>query len=205
MALWRARLWNAKQPRTRDLVQWLIDFAQAADGPRVSHDEIERFAIAVTGSPFISRGFAPAAELQARVARVLKSVTRGEPWILDSRTLHPFVTHVRLGMVSYAGRPQDVFLLAVRDLLSRADARALRACAAPECGKLFLKRKRGIYCSPRCAQNVKLQRRHRLPLEERYRRRHAAYKRALAKQKGKEIARHVQARGPRRSVLDSSS
>jgi len=203
---WRASLWKKKRLlSTRDLLQWLVDFAQAADAPHVSHDEIERFATVVTGHPFISRGFATGAALQPVVVRALQSVTHDQPWVLCSDTLHPFVTHVRLGTVSYAGRPQDVFLLAVRDLLSRPEARALKACAAPACGKLFLKRKRGIYCSPRCAKTARVQRRHGVPLEARYERRHAAYQRALERQKGKAIARRVERRGPRPPVPDSSN
>ena len=203
---WRAILWKKKRLlSTRDLLQWLVDFAQAADAPNVSHDEIERFATVVTGHPFISRGFATGAALQPVVARALQSVTHDQPWVLRSDTLHPFVTHVRLGTVSYAGRPQDVFLLAVRDLLSRPDARALKACAGLGCDRLFLKRKRGIYCSENCAHRGKLEHRHAMPPETRYEQRHAAYKRALEREKGKAIARHVRQRGPRRRLVGGST
>lgn len=55
-------------------------------------------------------------------------------------------------------------LLAAADVIQEEGLR-VRQCARAECGRLFVKRKRGIYCSNECSQKVR---------DERFRKNHSA-------------------------------
>jgi hypothetical protein len=57
--------------------------------------------------------------------------------------------------VSFEGQDlADLLLWSVRDLVQTAGAR-LTTCAREGCGRWFLRRKRGAYCSGRCSQKVR--------------------------------------------------
>jgi hypothetical protein len=50
----------------------------------------------------------------------------------------------------YIGHPKGIFRLAVARLIETEQQR-IKVCARPGCGKLFVRRKRGLYCSRQCS------------------------------------------------------
>jgi hypothetical protein len=90
------------------------------------------------------------------------------------------------------------FLLAAADVIQEEGLR-VRECARPECRRLFVKRKRGIFCSTSCSQKVRDQRfRERHSPEELRERRHRIYVSAVKKELGSAVASKVRARRPKR-------
>lgn len=51
----------------------------------------------------------------------------------------------------YMGSPEAIFRLAVAKLIE-TDGYRIRRCARPGCDRLFVRRKRALYCSKRCSQ-----------------------------------------------------
>jgi hypothetical protein len=51
----------------------------------------------------------------------------------------------------YVGPPEAIFRLAVARLIE-SDGYRIKQCARPECGRLFVRRKRALYCGKRCSQ-----------------------------------------------------
>jgi len=88
-----------------------------------------------------------------------------------------FVVGGPLGRGYHRGSFQALTIFASREIVVSSEARQrLRLCAAPDCGRPFLKRKRGLYCSRDCGVRVKRARYFAIPREERSERRHQAYK-----------------------------
>jgi len=50
-----------------------------------------------------------------------------------------------------------VFLAAVADLIASEEGKRIRDCAAKDCGNIFYKWKRGLYCSKQCSQRARVQ------------------------------------------------
>jgi hypothetical protein len=53
--------------------------------------------------------------------------------------------------IRYLGSPEAIFRLAVAKLIE-SDGYRIRRCARPGCGRLFVRRKRALYCGNRCSQ-----------------------------------------------------
>ena len=51
----------------------------------------------------------------------------------------------------YVGPPEAIFRLAVARLIE-SDGFRIKQCARPGCGRLFVRRKRALYCGTRCSQ-----------------------------------------------------
>ena len=51
----------------------------------------------------------------------------------------------------YVGPPEAIFRLAVARLIE-SDGYRIKQCARPGCGRLFVRRKRALYCGKRCSQ-----------------------------------------------------
>jgi hypothetical protein len=51
----------------------------------------------------------------------------------------------------YMGSPEAIFRLAVARLIE-SDGYRIKQCTRPRCGRLFVRRKRALYCSKRCSQ-----------------------------------------------------
>ena len=51
----------------------------------------------------------------------------------------------------YVGPPEAIFRLAVARLIE-SDGYRIKQCTRPRCGRLFVRRKRALYCSKRCSQ-----------------------------------------------------
>jgi hypothetical protein len=87
-------------------------------------------------------------------------------------------------------------LLAAADVIQEEGLR-VRQCARPECGRLFVKRKRGIYCSNECSQRIRDERfRRSHSAAELKERRHRHYVAAVKRHKGPVVASKVQPRRP---------
>jgi hypothetical protein len=61
------------------------------------------------------------------------------------------------GRPSYNGRWNDTFLMSAADVLQSV-GKLLRLCAAKGCGVLFVKQKRRIVCSQKCAGRERMRR-----------------------------------------------
>ena len=71
----------------------------------------------------------------------------------------------------------------------------IEKCISESCGRLFVKRKRGLYCSPRCSgRERQRQYRKNLTVQERYGDRHAQYVKAVDKVDKNKV---IRSRGPR--------
>jgi hypothetical protein len=82
----------------------------------------------------------------------------------------------------WMGPWRSLFLIALADVV-RSEHDRLRACSLPECGRLFFRRKRGLYCSRRCSKEQRMRRFRRDPV--RYsEKRHQYYVQRLARLKG---------------------
>jgi hypothetical protein len=87
-------------------------------------------------------------------------------------------------------------LLAAADVIQEEGLR-VRQCARAECGRLFVKRKRGIYCSNECSQKVRDERfRKSHSAAELKERRHRHYVATVKRRRGPVIASKVQPRRP---------
>ncbi len=88
-----------------------------------------------------------------------------------------------------AGDFATAFLLRAGDLLIQPGlARSLAACARADCGRLFVKQKRGLFCGRRCAQLEHVRRwRSRQSAQKLSDRRHGYYLNRLAKEQKRTI------------------
>src|SRR5215469_7451473 len=119
-------------------------------------------------------------------------------WHFDPSLFHRLdrVIEARTFRTHYEGDLSGVFLMAAIDLLE-AEGRRITKCSWAPCGKLFIKRKRGLFCSPSCSRKGRTHRyieSHREQISES---RHEAYVKSVEKLKGKAVARRVQRRAPR--------
>jgi hypothetical protein len=83
-------------------------------------------------------GLMAGASFQVEIRNLVYLVTPGEPLI-------------------YMGVPGMIFRIAVAKLMETEQQR-IKICARPRCGKLFVRHKRGLYCSPQCSQLEQLKR-----------------------------------------------
>ena len=77
-------------------------------------------------------GLMGGSSFQVEISNLIYLVTPGEP-------------------VIYIGDPGVIFRIAVAKLMETEQQR-IRICARPGCGQLFVRHKRGLYCSQRCSQ-----------------------------------------------------
>jgi hypothetical protein len=89
------------------------------------------------------------------------------------------------------------FVMETANIIEREGDR-IEKCISESCGRLFVKRKRGLYCSPRCSRRER-QRSYRkgLTSKERYEIRYAQYVKTVNRQDKTKVIRQ---RGPRRGA-----
>jgi hypothetical protein len=93
---------------------------------------------------------------KSQIADLIQEVQGVLSAILQGAT-HDFeIPGVTLAMIPnsrsyYMGSPVAIFRLAVAKLLE-TDGHRIRRCARPGCGRVFIRRKRALYCSRRCSQ-----------------------------------------------------
>ncbi len=98
----------------------------------------------------------------------------------------------------WSGNIREVFLLNVVDLL-QAEGGRIKRCAWEPCGKLFIKLKRGAYCSRDCSQRERTRRyQGKLGSEAWREKRHQYYVRKVERIKGKKFAEKIRRRKERR-------
>jgi hypothetical protein len=89
----------------------------------------------------------------------------------------------------YFGDFRPVFLMGAAELLSR-EGRRIKTCAWPLCSRLFVRRKRGAYCSRACSQKARTKR-HRDKRGSQWReQRHAYYVRQIEERGDMARVRH---------------
>ncbi len=90
-------------------------------------------------------------EIKVEIANGLKELADKRQWVIPSADLGSFNIVISQLGTSYEGSDRAHALLAVSGLL-RGDQ--WRSARCSWCGKPFLKKKRGEYCSLRCSQRV---------------------------------------------------
>src|SRR5208282_232672 len=94
-------------------------------------------------------------EIRMEIADGLKELADKREWIIPSAKLGSFNIVISQLGTSYEGTGRAHSLLGISGLL-RGDQ--WRAARCSWCGKLFLKKKRGTYCSLNCSQRVRTKR-----------------------------------------------
>jgi hypothetical protein len=140
---------------------WLLDLLNSHRETTAANDEQERF------------------NLEAEVVAFAKPVGRasgGERSQLSRKEIQELVRDIRASILAmlqgatfeidipkltftssagslpvYIGHPKAIFRLAVAKLME-ADQQRIKICTRPGCGRLFARRKRGLFCSPQCTQ-----------------------------------------------------
>jgi hypothetical protein len=155
-----------------DRLDWALDFSQRptaeifalADGPLdMVRGEILAF-LGHHGPAWMSDAsileLTPAAiaDLRSDTAQGIKGYLSPDGWTLPPAMLHIVraadgSTHVVRGLKNL----KLAFLSTVADLLI-PDGRRVSHCPRPGCGRLFAVRKRGMFCSTKCAGLVRAQR-----------------------------------------------
>ena len=176
-------------------LRWLIEFGEDADRlTRLSAAKFDRVAAAIDA--FAERAGALARNvgeaLTVETAAELASIVRTGLRAYATGTTPDFppldFAHLQFSLVPGSDRSpwigpwRSLFLIALGEVV-RAEHHRLRTCAASACGRLFFKRKRGLYCSPACSLRER-ERRFRENLERYRRRRHQYYVARLARLKG---------------------
>ncbi len=123
----------------------------------------------------------------------------------EGQIIRHFVIVPKARRVRWAGTIESYFssdhfptaiLLAAADVIQEEGLR-VRQCTRAECGRLFVKRKRGIYCSNECSQKVRDERfRKSHSAVELKERRHRHYVAAVKRRRGPVVASKVQPRRP---------
>lgn len=151
---------------------WLLEFARRPIGEDVRERELGElqgqilaFCVRQAGPHFTServRRLAPAMivqlqrEAQVGINSFLSSPHVG--WALPrvtQRLVRDPITGV--GHFELIGEPEELFPQFAADLVAAEGAR-IAHCERPGCNKLFVRRKRGAYCSRRCSQYVRTKR-----------------------------------------------
>ncbi len=192
-------------------IQWLVQFAELAssDPAHLTPAELVRWS----GEMF---GFAMAAgqpqppfrkkrsgnllgltaeeivEFAQRIRDGMVKLVKGEMWAFALSGL-PAVD-VSLTSPKH-GPPQRVYAEDVRGILIMAamdalvvESHRLAKCQGPSCERLFVRRKRGAYCSRTCSQRARTLRYYeRHPPEERSEKRHAWYVEKVKRELGPKI------------------
>ena len=194
----------------RDQIAWLL--AVANDPAPTSGEKSRRLSAemaaliaatcgrgALTQSEMAPLGNAEHVEAMTKVhdwvRGTLDSSLRGRWTIKGPELGNDYEFGIDHGTPFYAGREGALFAIACHQLLSSPEAKRISRCAASQCDRWFLRRKRGMYCSPACGRDAKRVRYFATPPKERSDLHHEAYKDRVARRIGKNVKVHR--RGPR--------
>lgn len=185
-----------------DRLKWLLEFAEftgaseenAAD-PENANAEIAEFTRSFSGFPIREKAITGLRRgMYEKLQRWVKEGRLQINWSeLGSDFARVVVKSSRTGdtLNRYQGI-QGGFLMACGDLIEREGSRIAR-CQGPGCDRLFVRRKRGNYCSRRCSQRMRSERfRMSHSREELSEARHQAYKEKVRRESG--LARKVSRR-----------
>ena len=87
----------------------------------------------------------------------IEALHAGKPWTITATLTGQIQPGRRTGVAPrphYAGDLAAAVLWSAYELVG-AQGERIAQCQAPECRTLFVKRKRGLYCSPQCSQRVR--------------------------------------------------
>lgn len=189
-------------------LQWLLRFAVEPEQCVDSGGEVFAFASFGVGEHGLALTLArhsppmPAGEtvlhLAEQVRQGLIALLDGQPWIIEATALKRYVRRRKHdgGFISgySAEHWEPAFLMRAADLIVEHGAR-IQPCGRAGCGRLFVRRKGGRYCSKRCSQQERTTRLRRARGEQAWsERRHSAYRRRVERLHGKELAAKVRRR-----------
>jgi hypothetical protein len=151
---------------------WLLEFAQRRLGPTLTRDEVTdlqdqilAFCLCQAGPHFNSPDtailIAPALlNLQTQIRHGIHCFLGDPPqeWRLREIT-RSLIRDPKsgAGRLMPRGKPDLLFEHFAAELVAAEGARIAK-CQRPQCGQLFVCRKRGAYCSKRCSQYVRTKR-----------------------------------------------
>jgi CGNR zinc finger len=163
--------------RPLEAVQFAIDFAQMnlvrGELTEIS-DRVRRFLVGVrdlVGGNALPREELVVTQRDALALLrgvVLDGVARADlqlqmflvrPGVLPGRGQAPTFRNNSPVLATAGGSTRDRFLYRLIRLLEQFGVEKLQACAAPECGRLFLKVTRKEFCSARCQSRVYMRQR----------------------------------------------
>ena len=87
-------------------------------------------------------------ELAQSIRSLILAMLRGASFEIEVPALIYVITAGKPPI--YIGQPEGIFRLAVARSIETEQQR-IKICARPGCGKLFVRRKRGLYCSRQCS------------------------------------------------------
>jgi hypothetical protein len=159
-----------------DRLDWLLEFSQRptaeifalADGPlNMVRGEMMAFAGQyapgwMTGASIAEMTPDAIADLRTLTAQGLKDFLSPDGTGWTTPPLPPVPMNIQRSAngrthVVYSLNLKAAFISTVAALLG-AEGWRVQHCPRPGCGRLFVKRKRGLYCSPKCAALVRTQR-----------------------------------------------
>ncbi len=179
-------------------LKWLIDFAQQSQteaevGASAQNLSDEIFEFSILGLPD-RRGALAGFGDPGLILSVRRAALRAiEQWVgegqldLVTSELGQFVrvVHRRPGpaLSYYHGAAMGAFLTTCANLI-QAEGHRIERCARRECGRLFVRVKRGAYCSRQCSQRVRTEKfRSSRSKQELSEIRHRAYTAKVAREK----------------------
>jgi hypothetical protein len=210
----RSREAEARVGRTAlDRLRWLISFSnrspeefQPASGANLLDLEEDAFYFASRGWHFPERGHSVWRDQKNRIVKktehkltakdmreLAKQIDSAIRELLAGRSAHFSVEPARQRIwraispsfaQTWGGDWRVMFLMSAFDVLA-AEGRRIAKCARGSCAKVFVRRKRGAYCSRACSQRERTRRyreKNRARLSER---RHELYAQRVQKLKGK--------------------
>ena len=133
-------------------------------------------------------------DLAGQLNAAIRGLLDGQPWMLTvGKTGLVWRAVTQSFTPSWGGDRREIFLMAALDLLVAEGSRISR-CAWEPCGKLFVRRKRGAYCSRSCSQKARTAKyRDRIGEEKWREKRHEIYEQRMRK-----LTRKPKLRVPRR-------
>jgi hypothetical protein len=151
---------------------WLLEFAQRPLDPNLTKDEVTElqdqilaFCVCQAGPHFNSQDMAKLAalrllNLQTQIRHGIRCFLGDPPQEWRLREVKQILIRdpkSGAGRLIPRGMPDLLFEHFAAELIAAEGAR-IEKCQRPQCGQLFVCRKRGAYCSKRCSQYVRTKR-----------------------------------------------
>jgi hypothetical protein len=178
---------NPENLNRKDVARWngeLYAFARAGGNqPQPTHRQSRNDPLGLSAAELVDL----AREMKERVTKFIA----GEMWyypILPA-SLAALLTSPIHGppVAAFGGDCRAVLMMAARDTLA-VESRRIASCNGPDCERLFVRRKRGAYCSKRCSQRARtLRYLSSLSPEKKRQMRHDYYAAKVRQQKGAAI------------------
>jgi hypothetical protein len=140
---------------------WLLDLLNSTSGKiaTLSEDEgrdLEAEVVAFCEAVGVVGGGRPFHLHLQRIQELLDNVRRPVLELINGRNFEIHIPAVEFvttpdSVSHYLGPAEALFPLAVARLIEEERAR-IRVCGRPGCGRLFVRRKRALYCSRKCSQ-----------------------------------------------------